>query len=94
MAGEDFWGGIKTAPVQGERPGRIPWDLHVNGWTVYAAIGHRSQSAKRMAERGGFGYLELCLLLDFRDPWRQGRPAIRDHEKALALRLREEGIEE
>lgn len=86
-----FFGG-ETAPVQGDRAGRIPWDLHVHAWQVYAALGHRGQSAKRIAERGGFGYLELCLMLDFRDPWAHGRP-MTDGEKAHALRLREQGTE-
>lgn len=89
-----FFGDQKTAPVQGDRGGHIPWGLHINAWTVYAAVGHRSQSAARLAERGGFGYLELCLLLDFRDPWVDGCPPIKPGAKEMALRLREEGVEE
>lgn len=92
--GKEFWKTDKLAPVQGDRGGHIPWDLHVNAWTVYAACGHRSQSAKRIAERGGFGYLELCLMLDFRDPWSSGCKPLSEANKAFALRLREEGIEE
>lgn len=83
----------KTAPVQSQKRGQIPWDVHVHAWQVYAALGHRSQSAKRIAERGGFGYLELCLMLDFRDPWGgEGRP-MSEQDKARALKYREEGLE-
>lgn len=65
------------APVQADRtygkdkrpahpfPLRIPWHFHERAWSVYAAAGHGSQSAVRMAERGGFGVLELvaCIAL-------------------------------
>lgn len=51
------------APVQGERgtvgPGTVPWSTHLAAWSGYAAAGHASQSAARLAERGGFSYREL-----------------------------------
>ncbi len=64
------------APVQREYSGsgsrvtnpfplRIPWHFHERAWSVYAAAGHGDQSAVRLAERGGFGVLEIvaCLAL-------------------------------
>ncbi len=60
---------IRTAPVQPARghpfPTRIPWHFHERAWSMYAAAGHGSQSAERLAQRGGFGVLELvaCLAL-------------------------------
>lgn len=57
------------APVQSTRghpfPPRIPWHFHERAWSVYAAAGHGDQSAVRLAERGGFGVLEVvaCLAL-------------------------------
>lgn len=55
------------APVQGGRgnvgnlhpPGTIPWETQVAAWESYAAAGHGSQSADRIAERGGFSYREV-----------------------------------
>jgi hypothetical protein len=44
-------------------PGTISWEEHLLAWSAYAAHGHGSQSAERVAERGGFGYGELVLLL-------------------------------
>ncbi len=41
--------------------GTIAWSEHVEAWTAYAALpGCSGQSAERLAERGGFGYQELC----------------------------------
>jgi hypothetical protein len=59
----------KTAPVQAQPRGDIPWALHVRAWQVYAALGHGNQSAQRIAERGGFGWLELAVLLAEQNPW-------------------------
>jgi hypothetical protein len=66
----------RTAPIQGggrdRRPDvRIPWDIHVRAWQVYAAAGYGDQSAERIAERGGFGYSELVMLLGEVDPFAQ-----------------------
>jgi hypothetical protein len=63
-----------TAPVQGSRVGTVPWDVHVAAWQVYAALGHGDQSARRIADRGGFSWTELTMLLAERqvygaDPW-------------------------
>ena len=56
-----------TAPVQPEQgfpfPTRIPWAVHERAWSQYAAAGHGDQSARRLAERGGFGVRELCACL-------------------------------
>lgn len=55
----------RRAPVQGDhgrrgRPrGTIAWDEHVEAWNDYAKRYGTSQSAERIAERGGFGYEEL-----------------------------------
>lgn len=58
---------MKLAPVQGDEThkaaGTVPWDVHERAWQAYAAAGHGSQSAARIAERAGFGYREMqCLL--------------------------------
>lgn len=52
--------------------GTIAWTEHVEAWTEYARRFGRDQSAERIAERGGFGMLELCSFLG-RPPrtWRQ-----------------------
>ncbi len=60
------------APVQGEKhpghagyrpPGTITWSEHVEAWNAYAKRFGTYQSAKRMAERGGFGWSELVQFL-------------------------------
>lgn len=43
----------------GGRAGTVPWETHLAAWAGYAAAGHGSQSAERIAERGGFGYAEV-----------------------------------
>lgn len=55
----------RMAPVQSGSgsPTSIPWELHVRVWQVYAAVGHGSQSAARIAERGGFGHGEVIRML-------------------------------
>lgn len=63
----------RRAPVQGERriargqaghdAGTIAWEEHVEAWTAYARRYGDDQSAERIAERGGFGYRELLILL-------------------------------
>lgn len=47
---------------------RIPWRIHQKAWEVYAQH-HSCQSAERLAERGGFGLLELIYLLAGEDPY-------------------------
>lgn len=51
--------------------GTIAWSEHVEAWNAYAMTLGSSQSAERIAERGGFGYSELRMLLG-REPstWR------------------------
>lgn len=63
----------KRAPVQGDYgsghslktrgPGSITWAEHLLAWSGYAAQYGTSQSAERMAERGGFSYVELGMFL-------------------------------
>lgn len=57
----------RVAPVQGEWRGRaagtVPWDVHLQAFETYRNACGSSQSAERIAERGGFSYRELqCLL--------------------------------
>lgn len=66
---------MKRAPVQGTwgrggwviPPGTIAWDEHVTAWVAYRERYGASQSAERIAERGGFGMEELRMFLG-RDP--------------------------
>lgn len=58
----------RTAPIDGWRS-NVPWSVHERAWRRYAALGHGDQSAERVAERGGFGWAELCVLLTGGDPW-------------------------
>lgn len=50
-------------PVSWIPMGTITWEEHEKAWSVYDATWHCGQSAERIAERGGFGYYELCDLL-------------------------------
>ena len=60
----------RRAPMQGtcikgrwiHHPGTISWDEHLEAYAVYAPKYGSSQSAERIAERGGFGYEEFELL--------------------------------
>ena len=40
-------------------PGSIAWSEHLEIWEVYAQKYGRSQSAERLAQRGGFGFYEI-----------------------------------
>jgi hypothetical protein len=80
--------------VQGGRRGpdvRIPWDIHVRAWQAYAAFGYGDQSAERIAERGGFGYGELVMLLADVDPF--GKRPMTTREGMKLERLRAAGAE-
>lgn len=66
----------RRAPVQREHApsrhgekaaGTIDWAEHLKAYEGYAAQYGSSQSAERLAERGGFGYGELVEFLG-RDP--------------------------
>ena len=51
-------------PRRGSRcAGTILWAEHEEAWKQYARLFGASQSAERIAERGGYGYGELELLL-------------------------------
>lgn len=62
----------KRAPVQDDmsgdpRPGgtgTISWAEHLAAYAAYARKYGRSQTAERIAERGGFGWRELAVLLE------------------------------
>ena len=54
----------RTAAVQAERaasrgPGSISWEEHLEAYNDYALKYGTSQSAERLAQRGGFSYSEL-----------------------------------
>ena len=83
----------RDAPVQDGRAGTIPWDIHVRAWQVYAACGHRSQSAARIAERGGFGWLELAHFLAERDCYGGEWRPLSDYQRRRLTALRAEGAE-
>jgi hypothetical protein len=59
----------RRAPVQGEygeqrrAAGTVTWAEHEEAYTAYAAMFGTGQSAKRLAERGGFSYDEITKLL-------------------------------
>lgn len=81
------------APVQaGSRtPTSIPWEVHVRVWQVYAALGHGSQSAQRIAERGGFGHAEVIrMLAGYQDSGRGEWDPLtaRQRDKLASLRAR------
>lgn len=62
----------RRAPVQGngmyvsrgdpkfKGPGTVSWAEYLEGYSDYANRYGNSQSAERLAERGGFGYWELA----------------------------------
>lgn len=71
----------KRAPVQDQRglagapnmpEGTISWEEYLEVYARYAALYGTSQSAERLAERGGFGYYEAQKLLG--RPLRTWRP--------------------
>lgn len=43
--------------------GEISWELHERAFAEYARTYGRSQSAERIAERGGFSWSELIAFL-------------------------------
>ena len=61
---KDFWVPMQGDYKRGGRPkGDILWEEHMECFEAYWKKGHRSQSAARIAERGGFGYSEFQLLV-------------------------------
>jgi hypothetical protein len=44
-------------------PGTVEWHEHIEAWCEYARRFGCSQTPDRIAERGGFGYVELTDLL-------------------------------
>jgi hypothetical protein len=56
----------RRAPVQAEKrwpAGTVAWSEHLDAWEMYARRYGSEQSAERIAERQGFGYLEMTDLL-------------------------------
>lgn len=58
----------RRAPVQDSREhgkglGSVDWAEHLEAWAVYASRYGKSQSAERIAERGGFSFGELYQFL-------------------------------
>lgn len=58
----------RRAPVQASREhgkpsGSVGWAEHLEAWAVYASKYGKSQSAERVAERGGFCFGELYQFL-------------------------------
>jgi hypothetical protein len=76
------------APVQADKAGLVPWEIHVRAWQVYAAL-HGDQSALRIAERGGFGWQELALLLAERNPFSGEARHLLGHQRERLRLLRE-----
>ncbi len=56
----DYW---RPKGSKGRAPGTIAWEEHALAWRGYAAEGHGSQDAERIAARGGFGWGELLRYL-------------------------------
>lgn len=54
---------VQADPKQGKGPGTIDWSEHVAVWCAYAKIHGSQQSAARIAERGGFSYGEIVMLM-------------------------------
>lgn len=63
-------------------PGTVSWMEHVEAWKVYAERFGDDQSAKVVAQRGGFGYFELMEYLG-RKPrtWRPTKQFKQKHEE-------------
>lgn len=53
----------ERAPVNGSPFGTVSWAEHVEAWEPYARRFGASQSAERIAARGGFGLIELIQQL-------------------------------
>lgn len=52
---------MKTFPIQ--RVGRIPYSIAERAYQRYVQLYGSKQSLERLAERGGFGLVELGVLL-------------------------------
>lgn len=62
----------KKFPIQesdGYPAGFVPWAIAAQAYKVYA-VRHGDQSLEQLAQRGGFGWLELAALLDGKDPYK------------------------
>jgi len=78
----------KTQELREGKPGyvagTIAWAEHLEAYIVYAAKFGRKQSAAKIAERGGFGYLELVSFLG-REPttWKANQTHVRSRTLKL-----------
>lgn len=65
--GQPWWpdsSSVVHVVMQSEANGRrVPMEVSAEAWREYAAQGHGDQSHERILERGGFGSLELMILL-------------------------------
>lgn len=63
-SGEGHPGSVRRAKTEpGAVPGTVAWAEHELAWEEYARRYGRSQTAERLAQRGGFSWLELVVLL-------------------------------
>ena len=63
VQGDGEWWRTPPHKVNTKPPGTISWEEHYEAWCIYDSVFHGGQSAERIAERGGFGYLELVRYL-------------------------------
>lgn len=79
-----------TFPIQSERgakphPLQIPWDVAELAYSVYSGEYGRSQSLRRLAERGGFGPGEMDMYLpDWRDRCDRIKQLEAQHDELVA----------
>lgn len=72
---------VQRSPQLGKPSGSVSWTEHAEAWIDYSKRYGTSQSAERIAERGGFSYGELLDHLK-REPstwlphsgWKEGDP--------------------
>jgi hypothetical protein len=57
------WNRFQVEDGRAHLPGTVTWSEHLEIWQLYAAKFGTDQSAERMAERGGFAFLEATELL-------------------------------
>lgn len=62
VAAETLTEAERRAPVNGSPHGTVAWSEHEDAWRAYART-HDGQSAERIAQRGGFGLVELVTQL-------------------------------
>jgi hypothetical protein len=53
----------RPSGAPGAVPGTVSWEEHEQAWIEYARRYGTSQSAERLAQRGGFSWWELVMFL-------------------------------